>query len=168
MTLNFIGIFNDFKRIYGLCPCCDELFRLSEARLFTVGPPPKTAFDRADDAERRLERAVEKFDKVEQMFREAAHEKGQRAARRRLRRISPSFGEMRINPMDVKILCDPIDYIAFPGLSNDKPGRVVLIDAAATRSEEERIQSSIERTIRSGNLEWRTLRIGDDGTIIHK
>jgi predicted Holliday junction resolvase-like endonuclease len=166
--LSFVGTFNDLKRIYGFCPCCDEPFRLSDALLFTAQPPPKTAFDRVADAERRLVRAENKFDEAKEAIKQAARERGQKAALRRLRRISPSFGEMRINPMDVKILFDPVDYIAFPGLSNEKPGRITFIDAPAANSEEERIQSSIEKAIDAGNLEWCTLRIGDEGTITRK
>ena len=60
--MNLVGIFQDFKRIYGFCPRCHERFRLSEAALFTRQAPPRTDFDNLDmewkkveDKQRRLE-----------------------------------------------------------------------------------------------------------------
>ena len=40
--MNVLTVFTEMKAIYGFCPCCDELFRLSDATIYTKLPPPRT------------------------------------------------------------------------------------------------------------------------------
>lgn len=163
--MTFVTAFNDMKRIYGICPCCGDPFRLSEAALFTKTAPPRTVFEQMDDAFYRLERRIERFDELEAERREAARRRGQIAARRRIRAIAPFFVERKIVPSDVKVLFHPVDYIVFSGMGNGRCGSVDFIDHPPNSRERETIQRSLERTIRSGNLEWQTFRVNDAGRI---
>jgi predicted Holliday junction resolvase-like endonuclease len=163
--MNVVRVLNEMKRIYGICPCCAEPFRLSEAALFTKSAPPRTVFERMDDAYSRLERRSEKFDENEEEIRESARRLGQLAARRRLREIAPFFTARKIDPQDVKLLFHPVEYVVFSGMQNDRCASVDFIDHPPADRDRETIQCSLEQAIRAGNLEWQTFRIGEDGRV---
>lgn len=163
--MNLLAAFSEFKRIYGICPRCGELFRLSEATLFTKAPPPKTAFDSLEEARDRHERAVERFEEREERIREEGRRKGQVAARRRLRSVARFFVSRRIDPNDVKVIFHPIDYLVFGGLRRALCSSIQLVDRLPFESRREMLQTSISQALKAGNMEWRTLRIADDGVV---
>ncbi len=164
--MKLVEVFNELKRIYGICPCCGEPFRLSETTLYTKAAPPKTVFEKVDDAHLRLERQMEMFEGKEEQIREKARRLGQLEARRRLREIAPFFVARRIDPQDVKLLFHPVEYVVFRGMQTDRCASVDFIDHPAANRERERIQRSLDGAIRAGNLEWQTFRIGEDGRVV--
>ena len=163
--MNVVQTFQEMKRIHGVCPCCSYVFRLSEAELFTRERPPKTEFDKVRDARERLEQHEEEFKQQLALLRQAATKKGWREARRRLRRIAPAFVGRGIDPQDVKVVFHPVEYVAFRGLTHGEPKAIEFIDREADSAERERLQASIERAIRAGNLEWHTYRVDTDGSV---
>jgi predicted Holliday junction resolvase-like endonuclease len=164
--MRLVELFNELKRIYGICPCCGEPFRLSEAALFTKAAPPKTVFETIDDAHSRLERQIQKFADREEEIREEARRLGQREAHRRLREIAPFFVARRIDPQDVKLLFHPVEYVVFRGMQDGRCASVDFIDHPPADRDGARIQRSIDSAIRAGNLEWRTFRIREDGRVV--
>lgn len=166
--MNWVAAFQEMKRLYGFCPCCGELFRLSEATLFTADPPPKTEFDNIEDQRRRLKRAIEKFDERKAMIREAAVQKGQREAKKRLKKIVPFFIARRIDPQDVKVIFNPVNYVVFRGLNSTGVKAVELVDSPAETKSHERVHQSIAAALKAGNIEWATLRIEDGGQVIRE
>lgn len=164
--MKLVDLLNELKRIYVICPCCGEPFRLSETTLYTKAAPPKTVFEQIEDARLRLEKRIEKFDEKEQEIRDEARRLGQLEARRRLRQIAPFFVARRIDPHDVKLLFHPVEYVVFRGMQTDRCASVDFIDHPATSRERERIQRSLDGAIKGGNLEWQTFRIDDDGRVV--
>jgi predicted Holliday junction resolvase-like endonuclease len=164
--MKLVPLFNELKRIYGICPCCGEPFRLSEADLFTRVVPPKTVFEKTDDAYSRLDRQFERFEENEEEIREAARHLGQLEARRRLREIAPFWTARRIDPQDVKLLFHPVEYVVFRGMQNDRCASVDFVDRPPANRDRERIHRSLDGAIEAGNLEWQTFRIGDDGRVM--
>jgi predicted Holliday junction resolvase-like endonuclease len=164
--MNLVTVLNELKHIYGICPCCGEPFRLSEATLFTKSRPPRTVFEQMQDDQDRLDRQIEKFDEREIDIRDEARRLGQSEARRKLREIAPFFVAKRIDPHDVKLLFHPVEYIVFRGMQADRCASVDFIDHPATDRSREKIQRSLEQAIKAGNLEWQTLRIGEDGRVL--
>lgn len=164
--MNLLDVFDQQKRIYGICPCCGEPFRLSDTTLYTKTAPPKTVFEKMDDERARLDRQAERFDAREEEIREEARRLGQIEARRRLRTIAPFFVARKIDPHDVKLLFHPVEYVVFRGMQTDRCASVDFIDHPARSRERERIQRSLDHAIRAGNLEWQTFRIGDDGRVV--
>mgnify|MGYP005811063353 CR=1 FL=1 len=164
--MKVLAFYQETKRIYGVCPCCGELFRLSEATLFTKDPPPRTEFDLVDEARRKLERAIEKFDEREQALRDKALAIGQEAARKRLKKIAKPFVKRKIDPQDVKVLFDPIEFVAFRGMCDGEVKAVSLIDRPAESKDREKLQESVRRTVDKGNYEWKELRIDAEGRVV--
>ncbi len=128
-------VFDALGQLMGICPCCGELFYVSESRPFYDGPKPVSALDRLRAEERRLDDAEEKLDEIETDLRETAARAGMQATKRLLRKIDPVFSGAGYDPQDVKVLFT------------------------------ERIQSSIEQAINRGNVDFRILRVDDRGRV---
>jgi len=163
--MNYAATFGEMKRIYGICPCCGDPFRLSDASLFTRSAPPRTVFEKVDDAFERLNEQIDRFDGVEEEKREDARRLGQSAAKKRIRAIAPFFIDRKIDPGDVKVIFHPVDYIIFKGMEIGRCASVDLVDHPAQSRERETIQRSIDRAIRNGNLEWEVFRVDQNGHV---
>ncbi len=81
------------------------------------------------------------------------------------KKIDPIFTPRKLNPDDAKVIFHPIDYIVFNGMKENSLKNIVLLDREAKISEHRKIQRSIEKVIGTGNYEWQTLRVMDDGKI---
>ncbi len=163
--MNFVGAFQEMKRIYGFCPCCGEMFRLSDAELFTKGAPPGTPFDAAEGARARIENRIAVFDAQEAALRQRAVALGQRAAKRRLKQIAPFFTGRGVDPQDVKVLFEPVEYVVFRGLSGRGVRNIELVDREPDSTRREKIQLSVSKAIARGDVAWRTMRIDMDGQV---
>jgi len=160
--------FKEMKQLYGFCPRCHELFRLSDVEIYTKTPPPHTPFDKLDAERVKLERQVERFDEREEQIRTAAKERGQKKAARRLRKISPYLYDRAANPKDVKLIFDPVEYLVFHGLTKEKCTLIELADHPAESKRHELMQDSIDRAIKAGNIEWQTFRVEASGKIVQE
>lgn len=166
--MNLVSIFRDFKRIYGFCPCCQKLFRLSDTALFTRQAPPRTDFDRLKMDWKKVEDRRSRLEAQRAKIKKKACAAGQVALNKRLRIFQPFFSRQRLNVKDVKVLFDPVDYLAFRGLGDGDCKELMFIDREPNSDSQERLHKSMRRVIDSGNLEWKTIRIADDGTITVK
>ena len=163
--MNTVRLFQDFQRLYGFCPCCGEPFRLSEATLFHQALPPRTPWDVLEAQRAALAQAQERLLEETARLREKAKQAGRREMQRRLRGLTSFFRRKRIALRDLKLLFHPVDYIVFRGLSSGACTAVELLDGAPASSAHERLQRSIERTVKGGNYSWVTMRIADDGSV---
>ena len=165
MASEIATIFGSLGELMALCPCCGELFYVSEARPYYDGQKPQSALDRLRAEERRLERAEEKLDEIETNLRETAAKAGLQATKRLLRKIDPVFSGSGYDPQDVKVIFNPITYVVFDGMAEGKLKKVQLLARPADNRATERIQNSIEQALQHGNLEFRTLRVDGQGRI---
>ena len=163
--MNLVSIFQDFKRIYGFCPCCHERFRLSDAVLFTRQAPPRTDFDNLDMEWKKVKDKQRRLEAQRAMLKEKACVEGRIAAQKRLQLFQPFFSRQRLNVKDVRALFDPVDYVAFRGLADGVCTELIFIDRKANSNRRERLHKSLHHAIDSGNLEWKTVRIADNGRI---
>ena len=163
--MNLVNVYRDFKRIYGFCPCCQKLFRLSDTTLFTQQAPPRTDFDRLDMEWKKVEDEWSRLEDQRDALKKKACAAGKIALQKRLRLFQPFFSRQRLNVKDVRVLFDPVDYLAFRGLGDGDCKELMFIDREPNSDSQERLHKSMQRAIDSGNLEWKTIRIADDGTI---
>ncbi len=164
--MDLLGAFAGFQKIYGVCPCCDRVFRLSDAKLFVSSPPPRTDFDDLEDAMQRLEFDIERFEeKEEEVLRESSRKAGRDAARSRLAEIAPFFTAKRIDPNDVKVLFDPVLYLVFKGMTSGACTELQFVDAESPDEQRRKFHKSLSSALRNGNVEWRTFNVQDDGCI---
>jgi len=168
MTRNLGKTFADLGHILGVCPCCGELFYLSEARPYLAGKPPLSILDRIRNTERQLDRQEERLAEVEMALRQKAAAAGLRTAKRLLKKIDPVFSGAGYDPQDVKVIFDPVTYVVFNGMSRDNLRDIVLLARAPESTAAERLHASINRSIKNGNIEFRTLRVDDTGNLAER
>lgn len=166
MKSPLVATLQEFRRILGVCPCCGEIFRLTDLMIAYRAKPSVTWLDRLEADEERQQRAEDKFAEDERQIRELAKKRGRQALPSLLREAEPVFACRGYFAHDVKPLFDPVDYIIFDGM-NAAPAvtRIVLFDGPALGHARERIQRSIQRALEGGNYEWKTVRMGKDGRI---
>jgi len=161
-------IFGELGRVLGVCPCCGEMFYLSETRPFLAGKQPHSVVDQLRAAERRIEQQEEKLDEIEASLREKAANSGLRTAKKLLKKIDPVFSGCGYDPHDVKVIFHPVTYVVFNGMSRRSLRDIVLLANPPESSTTERLQSTIGKAIRSGNVEFKTLHVDDHGIVAER
>jgi predicted Holliday junction resolvase-like endonuclease len=165
MASDIAKIFGALGELMGVCPCCGELFYVSEARPYYDGQKPQSALDRLRAEERRLDESEAKLDEIESDLRETAARAGLHATKRLLRKIDPVFSGSGYDPQDVKVIFNPVTYIVFDGMSQRKLNSIQLLAKPPENRATERIQISIAQAVKGGNVEFRTLRVDSRGRI---
>lgn len=166
MTNHLVQFFAIQRSIFGLCPCCGELFRVSDCRVYLKTRPQRDWMDIVEAKNDRLDKTEERIDEAEEALREKARVAGRRTAHRAIRRIDPVFAPRRLNADDAKVLFHPVDYVVFKGMK--QPGmirEILFLDRETNAPERRRLQRSIEKVVDNGNYEWLTIRIQEDGAI---
>ncbi|MGH7552477.1 MAG: Holliday junction resolvase-like protein [Longimicrobiales bacterium] len=166
MKSPLVATFRDFRRIRGVCPCCGEVFRLTDLMIAYRARPPVTWLDKLEEDEDRQQQAEDKFAEDEQQIRELAKERGRWALPRLLREAEPVFAYRGYFVHDVKPLCDPVDCIVFDGMNTAPAVRcVALFDGLALGRLREHVQRSIRGALETGNCPRKTVRMGKDGRV---
>jgi predicted Holliday junction resolvase-like endonuclease len=164
---NLANIFGEFNSILAICPNpdCGEITRLSDVKPYLAGAKPTTKFD-------RLERQLEQLDRVEAVLeekltrlREKAQEQGWQKARAHLKSVDPCFCGCGLEPKDVKVVFDPVEYVVFDGMTDGFVKRVLLVCEEPADRRQEHAQQSIQNAVKKGNLDFVTLRVTNDGRV---
>jgi predicted Holliday junction resolvase-like endonuclease len=159
-----ISIFvREGRHIFSVCPECGSVHRLSELEL---SKPERYIPDWMDKVERQrdsLERRRGTLEERASLLQGVAREKAERRILPQLlRRAAPMFYELGVDPRDVRTIIHPIDFVVFKGMnSRDGVREVSLVNLGSQNA----ITSSIEDAIGAHELGWRTVRVGEDGTI---
>lgn len=157
----FIGFFKAQRNIFGLCPLCGEIFRLSDIK---ISYRRKFLMDWHDQLGAKEEKISDKEAKLVETLR-VIREKATEHARRvllpkLLRRVDPLFTSLGYFPQDAKAIFDPIDFVIFDGMNRDENvRRIVFMDHETENRDQRIIQKSIEKTIEKERYEWETIRI---------
>ena len=64
------------RQIFGVCPCCSEIFRVSDGTVYLKKKPSQDWHDRLKNSERRVEKQEERINDEEASLRKIAREKG--------------------------------------------------------------------------------------------
>ena len=172
MDSKILRFFTLQRCLFGICPCCGQFFRLSDCRIYRSTKPAGDWMDGLDEETRRLDLAEDKLEEKRKMLQEKAQEKGRREANRIVRKIDHIFTPRKLNPDDAKVVFHPIDYMVFNGMKSPDKSRsvknIVCLDRELKSSENRQLQKSIERTIEKELYEWVTLRVTQDGRVIHE
>ena len=162
---NLLGLFEELNSILVICPECEEINRVSETRPYLKGGKPQTVFDRLDAESRALDRIEQRLDERLSVLRKAAQARGWKQARSRLKKLDPVFCGCGLEPQDVKVIFDPVEYVVFDGMTKDALRQVLLMAEEPVTRVQERIQDSIQDTLKKGNIEFTTLRVTEHGTV---
>lgn len=169
----FIQTIDGIQEILAICPCCGEIFRLVEGKFIFPQKRPKTCEylelvaleDNLSEEDERLAAAEERFEEKLENQRQQLAEQGRAQAKHKLKKIDPIFSAKNIDPQDVKVIFDPVEYTIFHGLNSGiGVDCVEFVSRSPTNRTQEAIVGSIDKTIRNGNVEFETLHMKDDGS----
>jgi predicted Holliday junction resolvase-like endonuclease len=161
------------QEVLAICPCCGEIFRLVEGKFIFPQKRPKTCEyleitaleKRLNDQDNRLFSAEERFNDRLEIKRENLIEQGRQVAKKKLRKIDPTFSAKNIDPQDVKVIFNPVEYIIFHGLNSEEGVKLIeFISRSPDSKEQEIIVEAIDKVIRQGYVDFETLHMKDDGS----
>lgn len=96
--------------------------------------------------------------------RDAATKSGKVLSGRVLEKFSPLMEQFPFDPHDAVWIGNPIDFIVFDGLSEDREGcselrRVVLVEVKSGSSHLSKRQKRIKDIVKDGRVSWEEVRI---------
>lgn len=166
MKSEMVKFFNLQRQIFGICPNCQDFFRLSDCKIYLRKKPILDWKDKITLEENRLDELEEKLEEKKGELQEKAREKGRKLAQKAIKKIDPVFAPRKLNADDAKVIFHPIDYIVFKGMKDtDSIKGILLLDREAKDGNQRAIQKSIEKVVEHENYEWQTLRVQEDGKI---
>jgi len=165
MKSDIVKFFGLQRQIFGVCPKCEDLFRLSDCKIFIKKKPVADWMDKITLEENRLDRLEEKLEEKKTDLQEKAREAGRKLAQRAVKKIDPDFTPNKLNPDDAKVIFHPIDYVVFDGMKKESIKNIILLDRQEKGTDHLALQKSIEKVVERENYEWQTLRVQEDGKI---
>lgn len=168
-----VGTINDVQEVLVICPCCGEIFRLVEGKfIFPKKPPRPSEYlklvaleNRVSNQDKALTAAEDKFSNLLEKQREQLIAAGRERAKKKLKKIDPTFSAKNIDPGDVKVIFNPVEYIIFHGLTSaEGVTNLEFVSRIPKSKAQEKILTSVEKVIRDGNVGFETLRMNDNGT----
>lgn len=171
MKKEILEFYSSLRQIFGVCPECEDIFRLSDCKLYQREKKKPTADwkEKIDLELMKLQYLEEKLHEKIALAKEAAVLAGRREADRQVKKIDNIFRPLKLNPNDAKVIFHPVDFIVFNGMhsvSNDTGIKnLLLLDKGGKTNEYATVQKSVQTVIEKENYEWLTLRVESDGTI---
>ena len=167
MMNNSLYMFQSFRRILCICPCCGEMVRLSDLHLTHTGKAPKTWLDKHESKYLSLQKKQERFEEKEKKIREKTIERGRKKVPKMIMKcLYPELRKLRYDPYDMKPLMDPVDFTVFNGLNKgDKVTDITLLTRKTQDTNLSQILKSIQDTIDRENYDWKVARITIDGKV---
>lgn len=161
------------QEILVICPCCGDIFRLVDGKLIFPKMPPKACeYLSLVGLENKLYRENDLLSFSEAEFaetldaqRQQLTEQGRKQAKRNLKEIDPVFSGSGVDPQDVKVIFDPVEYVVFHGLASESGVQFIeFISRAPNNKRQEMLTESISKTIKNGDVEFETLHMRNDGS----
>lgn len=172
MDKAILTFYSSLRHVFGLCPNCESIFRISGCKLYQKKKPEIDWMDKIDRELAKLDRLEASVEEKIALAREAARVAGRREADKRVKQMDPIFRPMKLNPNDAKVIFHPVDFVVFNGMTEDRGftpiKNLVLLDKKDRQGEHLRVQGSIEKAVDQANYEWLTLRVKEDGSIVEE
>jgi len=167
MTADLVSVFQSFRTILCVCPCCKNIVRLSDLRLKYKGVAPRTWLDNHEMRLRRLEKKEECFKEKEKALRKAAIERGRAKVPKMICKcIDQTIASFNYNPYDIKALMHPVDFVVFNGLNGEEKLKdISFLSKKVTNDNLNRIRASLETVIGKERYDWRVARVSIDGKV---
>src|SRR3974390_2095938 len=103
MKSEMVKFFSLQRQIFGVCPKCEDFFRLSDCNIFLKRKPVPDWMDKISEEEDRLTGLEEKLKEKKGELQEKAREKGRKLAQQAIKKIDPVFAPRRLNADDAKV-----------------------------------------------------------------
>jgi predicted Holliday junction resolvase-like endonuclease len=159
--------FQEFRKILCVCPECGEIVRVSDLRLKSKVKVKKTWLDDYEDRSLQMDKNEEEFNEIESKLREAAVEKGRKAAQKVFNKaIKADLRKLKLDPYDIKPILNPVDYLVFKDMnSKDIISNIVFLSKQLENQNINRLRAQVKNVIEVKNYEWLIARIDNTGQI---
>ena len=172
MNFQITDFLREQRHVFGTCPCCSQMFRLSETRVSYRSRYEPDWLDRLQKNMEKTESKVENFEEAESEVREKAVERArQKLLPKLLNRAVPLFARKKLPIHDIRTLLHPIDFIVFDGLSDSRReelNRILLLDSKPRTDGQRKLHESLREAIDCQALDWGTIRISEVGEVEHR
>ena len=169
MNSELIKFFSVQRQIFGVCSCCGNIFRLSDAKVYLKEKPKPDWMDKIQKSEERLDTQEEKINDEEAATREVAREKVRKAAMTSTKKIDTIFSPNNYNADDAKVMFHPVDFLIFNGMKEKNSiDNLVLFDREVRDAAQKALQKSLAKTVEKENYEWITMQVSEDGSVEYK
>jgi len=161
-----VDVFQTFRKILCVCPCCNQIVRLSDLHLKYGGRAPKTWLDKHELQLLRLQEKVAAFEEKEGELRAQSVERGRKRVPSIVRRcLCSEFGKLEYDPYDIKAVMDPVDFVVFDGLNEGKEVRRVTFLTRKPSPNMRTVTESMGKTVKQGSYGWKVARINTSGKV---
>ena len=153
------------RRLHAKCSCCDETFRLSDAKLFDATKPLPPAALQYLTAQKQAVRDL----------REDLRDRKERAKTRPaigaqasnigkvLEKIAPSLPGFPVHAADCRALFEPIDYVVFHGLATRRTiEAITFVDVKSGSGTLTKEQRQIRTIIAAGKVSLKIITKSED------
>ena len=169
MNSELVKFFSIQRQIFGVCPCCQEIFRLSDCNVYLKKKPTRDWMDKLEAAELRIEKLENTISETKEQVREEARKKGRRSAARSARKVDKIFKPNNYNADDAKVLFHPVDFLIFNGMkARDEIQNLVLFDRKVKGKDAKALQRSIENSVNRERYEWITMHVDENGEVEYR
>jgi predicted Holliday junction resolvase-like endonuclease len=161
-----IDVFQSFRKILCVCPCCGEIVRMSDLHLKYSGKAPKTWLDKYELGFTSLQEKERLFEEKEAELREKAIERGRKKVPFMVRNcLCSEFKKLEYDPYDVKAVMDPVDFVVFDGLNAGQEIKNIIFLSRRPHSAMRTVTDSIRQAVDKGNYDWKVARITTTGKV---
>jgi predicted Holliday junction resolvase-like endonuclease len=170
MNNQVIQVYSFYRKIFCACKC-GEVFRLSDSPPFDQNiSPPRDWLETLTEKDERIQHKIDRMDEAWERDRSKVIMKERRAAEsdcnRRAEGVLPGFRKLNFNSRDIRHVGSPVAFLSFDGLSNRDVTGIRLLTGAPRSVEQENVLESLKLAIRSGNVQWSTTRVQENGTLL--
>lgn len=164
MTDSF-ELFQQFREILCVCPCCGDLVRVSDLKLSAKGTVVKTWLDTYQSKLSKLQEKEENFSEKEAKLREKAVERGQQEAKKLINScIYPAIRKLNISPFDIKPVLNPIDFVVFDGLNDEEEiNRLLLLSKTSENKPLNELRKQVKAAVDEKRYDMQLARIDETG-----
>lgn len=113
MQKEVLDFYSTLRHVFGVCPYCSEIFRISDCKLFQRKKPEIDWKEKIDNEIKRLDLLEEKLNEKIMATREAARIVGRKSADKLIRKLDTIFSPLRLDCNDCKVIFHPVDFIVF-------------------------------------------------------
>ena len=159
--------FQEFRKILCICPCCDEIVRVSDLRIKARGPIVKTWLDSYEQKTIVQENKEEKFEQLEEKIRERNREVGRREAGKKIKGMLPqAISKMKINLSELIPIMHPVDFVLFQGMNEKKSiSKISFISRTSKSPITQDLRNQVKNAVEHRKYSWQVGRIDDRGEI---
>jgi predicted Holliday junction resolvase-like endonuclease len=151
------------RHIFGICPHCGGLSRLTEVEISYRTKYVQDWLDKIMAKNQWWEERIADFQEKEEEIREEFRQRARTTVLpRKLKKISPLFAKHRLSAADVRVLSHPVDFVGFDGIAVGKLQRILLLDRQSKDKEHVSMQASIKNAVRDERYDFLVLKIDEE------